>query len=120
MQKSLKDYPKRGEIFIADLDPGFGREIHKRRPVLIISNNTLNKIFFTSIIIPFSSAVPKIIGEEMVEVDNKSLNKGSVILINQIRSVDQRRLIKKISKIPKQKMAEVEDAIKLVLDMAED
>jgi mRNA interferase MazF len=87
---------KRGEIWTVDLEPGFGREIHKRRPALIISSNSLHKSPHT-IIIPASSIIPKVIGVEMVLVGKtEGLNKKSVLLPIFIRSVDQTRLVRKI------------------------
>lgn len=118
MQKSGTNYPKRGEIFIANLDPSFGRELRKKRPVLIISNNDLNRMLPTVIIIPFSSIVPQKIGPDFVEFRNqKGLNKASVLVVNQLGTIDKMRLIKNVSKIPKQKLLEVEEAVKLVLGM---
>ena len=115
MQKPLKKYPKRGEVYIADLDPAFGREIHKKRPILIISNNLINQNSFNVITVPLSSIVPQIMGPDMIKISLKGLNEESVILTDQIRSIDKVRLLKKVCKISKQKMQEVEKAIKLVL-----
>lgn len=115
MRKPLKEYPKRGEVYIADSDPAFGKEIHKKRPILIISNNLINQNLFNVIAVPFSSIVPQIMGPDMIKVSLKGLNEESVILTDQIKSIDKVRLLKKVRKISKQKMQEVEKAIKLVL-----
>lgn len=116
-QKPLRNYPKRGEIYIADLDPAFGREIYKKRPVLIISNNLINQNSFHIISVPFSSIVPEVMGPDMIKVSVKELSKESVILTNQIISIDKVRLLKKVRKISKQKIQEVEKALKLVLEL---
>lgn len=116
-QKPLRNYPKRGEIYIADLDPAFGREIYKKRPVLIISNNLINQNSFHIISVPFSSIVPEVMGPDMIKVSIKELSKESVILTNQIISIDKVRLLKKVRKISKQKIQEVEKALKLVLEL---
>ena len=73
MQKSGKSYPKRGEIYIADLDPAYGLEIHKKRPALIISNNALNRALPTVIIVPFSSIMPQEFGPDLVPFQNQKL-----------------------------------------------
>ncbi|OGE26903.1 hypothetical protein A3C26_03890 [Candidatus Daviesbacteria bacterium RIFCSPHIGHO2_02_FULL_39_12] len=89
MQKPGKNYPKRGEIYIADLNPAFGREIHKKRPVLIISNNMINQIYPLVIAIPFSSIVPEFVGADVVKfTGQKGLNKASALIVNQIKSID--------------------------------
>lgn len=122
MRKYSIKYPKRGDIFVADLNPSFGREIHKKRPVLVVSNNILNKELPTVIIIPFSSIVPQFIGPDVVKVALKAigLDKKSLAMINHIRSIDKKRLVKKIGTISKGKLREVEEAIKIVLDLRED
>lgn len=117
MQKSGKDYPKRGEIFIADLEPGYGKEIRKKRPAIIISGDDFNKTFPTVVTIPFSSIVPDFVGPDVIKFNNniKGLVKESALITTQIRSIDKVRLIKKVGKISKPKMQEVEGALKLVL-----
>lgn len=115
MPKPLKEYPKRGEVYIADLDPAFGREIHKKRPILIISNNIINQNSFNVIMVPFSTIVPQILGPDMIKISLKGLSEESVILTDQIKSIDKVRLLKKVNRISKQKMQEVEKAIRLVL-----
>lgn len=118
MRKDLKGYPKRGEIYIADLNPAFGREIHKKRPVLVISSDVINKNFPTVIMLPFSSIVPGAIGADTIQVSKSTgLNKDSVILATQIRSIDKNRLVEKVGKLSGEKLAEVEDSLKLVLGM---
>lgn len=118
MQKSGKNYPKRGQIYIANLDPGFGREIHKKRPVLVISGNDFNQTRNHVIIIPSSSVVPSVFTPEIVFIKKpKGLEKESVLLPIFLRSIDQDRLVKIVGKISKQKLHEVEDAIRLVLGL---
>lgn len=119
-RRYLANYPKRGEIYIADLNPGFGREIHKKRPVLVVSNNILNQNSPFVIILPLSSLVPQLVSFELVQISRfKGLDKDSVILVDQIRAIDKTRLIKKVGKLPKEKISEVEESLKLVLGLIE-
>ncbi len=109
---------KRGEIWIANLEPGFGREIHKKRPAVILSKNSIHANSNHVIIIPASSLVPKIIGIEMILIGKKEgLDKPSVLLPVFIRSIDQKRLIKKVGKLSKAKLQEVEEAVKIILSL---
>jgi len=118
MLKFLKDYPKRGQIFVADLDPAFGREIHKKRPVLIVSSNNLNQNTPYVVIVPSSSMVPQILTPEIVSVGKpKGFDKESVFLPLYMRSIDKERLIKKIGNLSKNKFQQVEDAVKFVLGL---
>lgn len=118
MQKSLKVYPKRGYFYIADLEPSFGREIHKKRPVLIISKNKSNQETPYVIVIPTSSIIPTIISAEMVYLGKpKGFDDESVLLPLFIRNIDKDRLIKKIGTISKNKLEETVEALKLVLGL---
>jgi mRNA interferase MazF len=109
---------KRGDIWIVNLDPGFGREIHKKRPALIVSRNLIHQATKNVIIIPISSQVPATVGPEMILLHkNAGVEKTSVLLPLFIRSIDQVRLVKKIGSLPTKIMNDVEDAIKLILDL---
>lgn len=108
----------RGQVWIADLNPGFGIEIHKKRPVLIISNNILNNNWPRIIIVPFSSQIyPMNPGKVFIQKDTCGIKKASIILAQEIRSIDKSRLIKKMGVLSKQKLLEVEEAVKLVLGL---
>ena len=108
----------RGDLWIVDLDPAYGREIHKKRPALIISNNNNNRNTYHVIVIPSTSIVPKQASEEIVSVGGiKGFEKESVLLPLLIRSIDQDRLVKKIGKLSKEKLKEVEYSLKLVLGL---
>jgi len=116
MLKSLVDYPKHGQVYVADLNPGIGREMHKKRPVLVVSNNNLNKNTPYVVIIPASSIVPQVLNPEMVFIGKpKGFDKESVFLPLYIRSIDKDRLIQDIGKLSKAKFLEVQEALKLVL-----
>lgn len=118
-RKSGKDYPKRGEIFITDLEPGYGREMRKKRPALIISDNNFNQTFPTVVIVPFSSIVPEFVGPDVIKfINQKGLGKQSALIATQIRSIDKNRLMKKVGKISKQRLSEVVEALKLILGLS--
>ncbi|OGD93812.1 hypothetical protein A3A48_02130 [Candidatus Curtissbacteria bacterium RIFCSPLOWO2_01_FULL_37_9] len=111
-------YPKRGEVWIADLAPGRGWEVAKRRPVIIISANEINKISTLVVIIPLSSIIPSVIGPERVFIEKGMfLNKASIALPTQIRAIDKSRISKKVGNLSKDKLSEVEEALKVVLGL---
>lgn len=110
---------KRGDIFLANLEPVIGSEQGRIRPVLIIQNNISNKYSPTIIIAAITS---KIFSKEfptnvLILKNDSKLNKNSTILLNQIRSIDKSRLIKKISSLDLQLMKKVDLAIKISLDL---
>lgn len=107
---------KRGDLWIINLEPAFGREIHKKRPGLVISANHLNQSTYHVVIVPTTSIVPTAMTPEMVHLGKiEGFDKDSVLLPVLIRSIDQDRLIKKVGRISRQKLLEVEEAVKLVL-----
>lgn len=115
----LKGPPKikRGEIWVVDLKPGTGWEIAKKRPALVISNNSINSISPLVIIIPISSQIPKVFGPERIIISKSqaNLDKDSIAMLTQIRAIDKSRLIKKIGIVRQGTLLEVEDALQLVL-----
>lgn len=111
---------QRGELWLVDLEPASHRELHKKRPALIISENTVQETTPYVIIIPTSSQVPKTIGIEMVRIGEKEgLDKPSVLLPLFIRSIDQERLVKKIGEVSDEILAQVEEAVQIVLGIIE-
>lgn len=109
---------KRGEIYLADLNPVVGSEISKTRPVLIVSNDINNEFSEVVTILPITSKTSKIYPFEIILLkDEANIHDDSKIKANQIRSIDKQRLVKKLGKIDKNKMTEVEKAIILHLDI---
>jgi len=110
---------QRGEIWSVDLRPGMGQEVAKIRPALVISHDNINKLSPMVIILPFSSQHYTRLGPERMLIlpEESNLAKESVLLITHISAIDKVRLQKKIGKLPQKKLREVEDAIKLVLDL---
>jgi len=111
---------KQFEVWIADLNPQIGTEPGKTRPVLVIQTNLLNKIPHPSTIIcPITSVVQ--MDSEILRVHLKkgtaNLHQSCDILIDQIRSVDNKRLIKKVGTLPNELNLLVKENIKIVLDL---
>lgn len=107
---------KRGQIWVANLDPGYGVEIRKKRPVLIISGDIFNNQLRTVIVIPISTQVLPLGPEKiLIKKGVSGLEEDSAVLAVDIRSIDKDRLVKKMGKISKKKLQEVEEALKLVL-----
>ena len=111
-----KDY-KRGEIYFADLSPVVGSEQGGVRPVLIIQNNVGNKYSPTVIVSAITSQLAKAKLPTHIELPSEKyhLPKDSVVLLEQIRTLDKRRLKDKISAIDTFKMKEIDKAILISL-----
>jgi len=112
---------KRGDIWLVNLDPTIGHEIKKSRPSAVIQNDLGNKYSPITVIAPITSQnIEKIYPiEVLLTKRNSGLEKDSKILLNQIRAVDKRRLIRKIGRIDKEIMIKVDDAIKISLGLVE-
>ena len=108
---------KRGGIFIATLNPVIGKEISKTRPVVVISNNINNKYSGTVTVLPLTSKkLDKIYPfEVLLSKGAGNLPKDSKLKADQIRTLDQSRLISKIGIIKEEDMEEVEKAVKIHL-----
>jgi len=110
---------KRGDIFLANLEPAKGSEQGGIRPVLIIQNDISNKHSPVTII---SAITSKIFEKEyptniFISKDESGLNRDSTIMLNQIRTIDNSRLIKKIGFIDHFTMSKVNFALKISLDL---
>lgn len=105
------DFPKRGEIWLVSLEPTIGHEIGKTRPALVISHDRNNQFADTITVIPITSKTEKIYPfETFISKEEANLPKDSKVKSNQIRTVDKRRLVKFINRIPEGKLRQVEQA----------
>ena len=112
---------KRGDIYYADLSPVIGSEQGGVRPVLIIQNDIGNKYSPTVIVTAITSQINKAKLPTHVEISSEEygLNKDSVILLEQIRTIDKRRLKDRIGHINDELMVQVDQALMISLGMIE-
>lgn len=111
---------KQFEIWIADLNPQIGTEPGKTRPVLAIQTNLLNKIPHPfTIVCPITTNVEK--DADILRVHLKkgmgNLHENCDILIDQIRAIDNKRLIKKVGELPLELVDKVKENILIILDL---
>ena len=111
---------KQFEIWLADLNPHIGTEPGKTRPVLIVQTNLLNKIPHPSTIVcPLTTNVKK--DSEILRVHLKKgmakLYQDSDIMIDQIRSIDNKRLIKKVGDLPRELTEMTKENIQIIMDL---
>mgnify|MGYP001126886615 CR=1 FL=1 len=104
---------KRGDIYYADLSPVVGSEQGGTRPVLIVQNNVGNKYSPTVIVSAITSQLSKAKIPTHIELPANIYNlpKDSVILCEQIRTIDKRRLGQKVTSLDEQKIKEVNKAL---------
>lgn len=109
----MEDLFKRGELYYADLSPVIGSEQGGIRPVLVIQNNVGNKYSPTIIVAAVTSQLSKAKIPTHVELSSfeYGLPKDSVVLLEQLRTLDKRRLREKIGMVDSYKMRLIDNAL---------
>ncbi|GIM46244.1 mRNA interferase [Collibacillus ludicampi] len=112
---------KRGDVYFADLSPVVGSEQGGFRPVLIIQNDIGNRFSPTVIVAAITAQIQKAKLPTHVEIDAKTygLDRDSVILLEQIRTIDKQRLTDKITHLDEELMAKVNESLQISLGLIE-
>ncbi len=112
---------KRGELYYADLSPVVGSEQGGVRPVLVVQNDVGNKYSPTVIAAAITSQINKAKLPTHIELSaiDYGLSKDSVVLLEQIRTLDKRRLKEKIGQLPTSTMQKVNTALLISLGFTE-
>jgi mRNA interferase MazF len=113
---------RRGELYYADLSPVIGSEQGGVRPVLVVQNDIGNKYSPTIIAAAITSQINKAKLPTHIELSGTGfgLNKDSVILLEQIRTIDKKRLKEKIGELPNVTMLKVNEALLISLGFMKD
>jgi mRNA interferase MazF len=110
---------KRGDVYFADLSPVVGSEQGGVRPVLVIQNNIGNRFSPTVIVAAITAQIQKAKLPTHVEIDarNYGFDRDSVILLEQIRTIDKQRLTDKITHLDEEMMMRVNEALNISLGL---
>ncbi|HAN19507.1 MAG: taxon MazF [Bacteroidetes bacterium GWC2_33_15] len=111
---------KQFEIWVADLNPQIGKEPGKTRPVVVVQTNLLNKIPHPSTIVcPITTNIKK--DSDILRIHLKkgiaNLNQDCDIMIDQIRAIDNKRLLNKVGDLPGNLISLVKENIMIVIDI---
>ena len=110
---------KQFEVWIADLNPRAGTEAGKIRPVLVVQTDLMNSEHPSTIVCPITTHVQA--GSEILRVHLKKgmakLKENCDIMIDQLRAIDNKRLIKKVGSIPFELESIVKQNLKIILDL---
>ena len=113
---------RRGEIYYADLDPHYGSEQSGKRPVIVIQNNTGNKFAPTVIVAAVTSKVSKKPNQpthvllSLIHIEkNPAFSRPSVVLLEQIFTIDKERISSFMGMTSEWEMAQIEKALKCSL-----
>jgi mRNA interferase MazF len=109
------------EFWLANLDPSYGTEAGKTRPVLIVQTNSLNKFHHSTLVCPITTHIKP--NSRILRVH---ISKGTAgvkedcdVMIDQLRAIDNKRFIKKIGDVPKAIADKVKENLKIVLEFEE-
>ncbi|MGA3065464.1 MAG: type II toxin-antitoxin system PemK/MazF family toxin [Tepidisphaeraceae bacterium] len=109
-------HPRRGEIWLVSFDPAIGAEIQKTRPALIIQNDIGNRLSPITVVAAITSSHRRTYPVEVyLPRQEGGLDVDSVVTLNQIRSIDRRRLIRRLGMVSDETVKAVDQAILISL-----
>lgn len=107
---------RRGDVILANLDPTIGVEIKKTRPVIILSNDSINQLSQLAVVVPLTKNVAHLSpSHALIPKGVARLSFASKAVTEQIKAVDKRRLVKRLGTLPPDLLAQVERALKNTL-----
>lgn len=108
---------KQYDIWLADLNPTRGTEPGKTRPVVIIQTDLLNDTHLSTLICPVTTNIKPEVALLRVHLKKDQLLKPCDILVDQIRAIDNKRLLKQLGKLAKDQVSALKNNIRIVLDL---
>jgi mRNA interferase MazF len=113
--------PRRGDVFLVGFDPTVGAEIRKTRPALVIQNDVANRRSPITIVAAITSQfdLPIYPTEVLIDVPQGGLTVQSVVLLNQIRSIDTRRLTRRLGRLRTETMERIDRALTISLGLVD-
>jgi mRNA interferase MazF len=110
----------RGEIYLANLDPGSGSEQRGTRPVLVVSRDALNEYAPIVIVVPITGREHKkqlYPTHSEIKAGEAGLAKDSVALCEQVRAISKKRLTKRVGRVSAELMQRIETALRIAMDL---
>ena len=109
------------EVWIANLDPKFGTEAGKTRPVLVVQTDFLNKVHPSTLICPITTNVKleSQILRVFIKKGTANVKEDCDVMMDQLRAIDNKRLIKKIGEVPGEISEKVMVNLRIILDLDE-
>ncbi len=114
--------PQYGHVYVADLNPRFGTEPGKTRPVVVVQTDALNRHHPSTIVCPLTTRVAGFANPLRVAVPKgvSGMGRPSDILVDQIKAIDNRRLRRRIGPLPDPYIGELRHKLLLILDFVEE
>jgi len=117
--RALAASPRRGEVYLVNFDPTLGAEIRKTRPALILQNDIANRHSPITTVAAITSQFdePLYPTEVLIRAREGGLQTDSVALLNQIRSMDRQRLVRRLGRLSPATMERVDRALMISLGL---
>jgi mRNA interferase MazF len=111
---------KKYDVWLADLDPSFGTEAGKKRPVVVVQTDFLNGRHTSTIICPTTTILTRTTRLTRIQLQRGDANlyEDSDILVDQVRAIDNHRFIKKIGILPTKYHKPLDENLRDILDLA--
>lgn len=109
--------PRRGDVWLVSLDPTFGHEIRKTRPAIVVTSNIYNRHNWVILVVPLTSHEMAKYDQVLVRPPEGGLSTASVTLPDQLRSIDRRRLVKRLGQLKPKTLRAVDHSLRIVLDL---
>lgn len=106
----MSDFPKRGEIWLVQFEPKIGSEQGGTRPALIIQNDLGNEYANTTIVVAMTTTLKEMPVHVFLE-EKDGVEKTCMLMLEQIHTIDKKRLIKKLGKINTKKFNDIFEAL---------
>jgi mRNA interferase MazF len=107
---------RRGDVVLANLDPTIGVEIKKTRPVIVLSNDSINQFSQLVVVVPLTKNTAHLSPSHTVIPKGVArLTFASKAVTEQIKALDKRRVVKRLGTLPPSLLAQVERALKNTL-----
>ncbi len=112
---------RRGDVYLVSVDPTVGAEIQKTRPALVVQNDIANRFSPITIVAAITSRFDASLypTEVVIRPPEGGLDTDSVVLLNQIRSIDRQRLIRRLGRVSSDTMRRVDRALVVSLGLVE-
>jgi mRNA interferase MazF len=108
---------KQFDIWLANLNPSVGTEPGKKRPVVIVQTDLLNETHLSTLICPVTTNVKAEIELLRVHLKKGQLDKLSDVLVDQVRAIDNKRLVKKLGHLNKEQIQKLKMNLRIVMDL---
>jgi mRNA interferase MazF len=109
----------RGDVVWCDFNPVVGSEQAGIRPAVIVQTDRANRSSPCTVVVPFTTKVPRALfpSHVLVPTGEGGLVQNSVALCEQVRVIDQRRIIRVVGRLPDSRMIELSDALRAALEL---